>query len=177
MQHMHTFGHPVYALERQLASGNSIPIWAPRCCLGLNLGASPHHACNVNLVLNFTNGCVSQQYHCHFDDFFETTCLNQADFKVSISWKVRARFVKYDEGNPIEHHYNSVQRNFVMPVEDKGDLEASLSDGPDDIIQNLNMDPPGHGSLPSHAPHHISQQPTIPESEGATPPPSADTSS
>lgn len=87
MQYMHTFGCLMLALESQLASGKSIPKWALSCQSGLNLGPSPH-ACNLNLVLILTNGLASPQYHCCYDDFFQTTHLNQTDLEVPISWKV-----------------------------------------------------------------------------------------
>jgi hypothetical protein len=53
--------------------------------LGLNLGPSPMHARNVYLVLNLITGCDSPQYHCRFDDFFETTCHNGPDVNDTIS--------------------------------------------------------------------------------------------
>ncbi len=44
MEHNYTFACPVFALQNQLAAGNSIPKWSPRARLGLNLGQSPMHA-------------------------------------------------------------------------------------------------------------------------------------
>jgi hypothetical protein len=67
MAHNHTFACPVFALQNQLAAGNSIPKWSPRARLGLNLGQSPMHTRNVYLVLNLSTGLVSPQYHCRFD--------------------------------------------------------------------------------------------------------------
>jgi hypothetical protein len=73
MKHVHTFLCPVFALQNALASGRLLPRWSPCARLGLNLGPSPTHARNVYLVLNLMTRCVSPQYHCLFDDFFETT--------------------------------------------------------------------------------------------------------
>ncbi len=73
MKHVHSFARPVFALQNALASGKLLPRWSPRARLDLNLGPSPTHARNVYLVLNLMTRCVSPQYHCHFDDFFETT--------------------------------------------------------------------------------------------------------
>ena len=67
LRHMHVFGCPVFALNNALASGNMVPRWSPCACLGLNLGPSPSHARNINLVLLLTTGLFS---HCTFDDFF-----------------------------------------------------------------------------------------------------------
>jgi hypothetical protein len=72
MKHHHAFGCPVFALENDLAAGSSILHWLPRTRLGINLGSSPSHTRNIYLVLNLHTGCVSLQYHCQFDDFFET---------------------------------------------------------------------------------------------------------
>ncbi len=84
MKHVHTFGCPVFAVQNALASGNQLP---PRARLGLNLRPSPMHARNVYLVLNLITGCVSPQYHCHFDDFFETTCHGRPDVSGTICWQ------------------------------------------------------------------------------------------
>ena len=71
MKHMHTFGCPVFALQNALALVKQLPRWSPCARLGLNLGPSPMHARNVYLVLKLSTGCVSPQYHCRFDNFFE----------------------------------------------------------------------------------------------------------
>ncbi len=87
MKHVHTFGCPVFALQNALASGNQLPRWSPCVHLGLNLGPSPMHARNVYLVLNLITGCVSPQYHCRFDDFFETTHHGRPDVSGTICWQ------------------------------------------------------------------------------------------
>ncbi len=87
MKHEHTFGCPVLALQNALASGNQLPRWSPCTCLGLNLGPSPRHARNVYLVLNLITGCVSPQYHCRFDDFFEMTRHGGPDVSGTICWQ------------------------------------------------------------------------------------------
>ena len=46
--------------------------WNPRARLGAYLGQSPHHAANVSLVLNPATGYISLQFHCTYDDYFET---------------------------------------------------------------------------------------------------------
>jgi hypothetical protein len=45
------------------------------------------HARNVYLVLNLVTGCVSPQYHCHFDNFFETTRHGVPDVSGTICWQ------------------------------------------------------------------------------------------
>ncbi len=84
---MHTFGCPVFALQNVLASGSQLPRWSPLARLRLNLGPSPMHARNVYLVLNLVTGCVSPQYHCHFDNFFERTHHGAPDVSGTICWQ------------------------------------------------------------------------------------------
>jgi hypothetical protein len=45
------------------------------------------HARNVYLVLNLVTGCVSPQYHCCFDDFFEMTCHSAPNVSGTICWQ------------------------------------------------------------------------------------------
>jgi hypothetical protein len=108
MKHVHTFGCPVFTLQNTLASGKSLPRWSPRARLGLNLGPSPVHARNVYLVLNLTTGCVSPQYHCRFDDFFETTRHGGPDVSGTISWQQiagldRLSMILSEMSAPIQH--------------------------------------------------------------------------
>ena len=95
MSQMHTFACPIFALQNELASGNTIPKWSPRAHLGINLGPSPVHARNVYLVLNITTGLVSPQFHVKFDNLFETTRYAQLDSGSSFStWKQLAGLTK-----------------------------------------------------------------------------------
>jgi hypothetical protein len=87
MKHAHTFTCPVFALQNALASGKSLPRWSPCTRLGLNLGPSPTHASNVYLVLNLMTGCISPQYHCQFDDFFEMTHCRGPDDSDTSYWQ------------------------------------------------------------------------------------------
>lgn len=73
LRHLHTFGCPVYALNNALQAGRLIPKWQPRDRIGVNLGASPRHGCQMSHVLNPTTGLVSLQYHVSHDNYFETT--------------------------------------------------------------------------------------------------------
>jgi hypothetical protein len=87
LRHVHTFGYPVFALQNVLASGSQLPGWLPRAHLGLNSGPSPMHARNIYLVLNLVTGCVSPQYHCCFDNSFETTGHGAPDVSGTICWQ------------------------------------------------------------------------------------------
>eukprot|EP00957_Ditylum_brightwellii_P196095 14941089-Ditylum_brightwellii.AAC.1 len=43
---------PVYVLQNRLQNRRAYPKWDPRAYLGINLGQSPRHAQNINLILN-----------------------------------------------------------------------------------------------------------------------------
>ena len=133
LKHVHTFACPVFALQNELASGNSMPRWAPRARIGLNLGPSPIHARNVYLVLNLVTGCVSPQYHCRFDDFFETTRHGGPDISSStICWQQLAGLSHADRilselAQPTQRSMVSNDTPSEMPVPPDG-IPASTFD-------------------------------------------------
>jgi hypothetical protein len=104
MKHHHAFGCPVFALENDLAAGSPIPHWSPRAHLGVNLGSSPSHARNVYLVLNLHTGCVSPQYHCRFDNFFERVRHGGPDISVPPAWQQLSGLTAITQTPSMEHH-------------------------------------------------------------------------
>jgi hypothetical protein len=87
MKTLHTFGCPVFALHHAITGDKSIPRWDPRLRIGLYLGPSPLHACNMHLVLSLTTGLVSPQFHCCFDNFFETCKYGVSGMGISSTWQ------------------------------------------------------------------------------------------
>ncbi len=77
----------------------SIPRWDPRARIGINLGPSPMHARNVHFVLSLTTWLVSHQFHCQFDDFFET-CKHLPQDAGILSALQRLAGLKRDAINP-----------------------------------------------------------------------------
>jgi hypothetical protein len=104
MKHHHAFGCPVFALENDLTAMSSIPHWSPRARLGVNLGSSPSHARNVYLVLNLHTGCVSPQYHCRFNNFFETVRHSGPDVSVPSAWQQLSGLTAMTQTPSMEHH-------------------------------------------------------------------------
>jgi hypothetical protein len=104
MKHHHAFGCPVFALENDLAAGSSILHWSPHACLGVNLGSSPSHARNIYLVLNLHTGSVSPQYHCQFDDFFETVRHGGPDISVPTAWQQLSGLTVMTRAPSMEYH-------------------------------------------------------------------------
>jgi hypothetical protein len=104
MKHHHAFGCPVFNLENDLAIGRSIPHWSPRARLGVNLGSSPSHTRNVYLVLNLHTGCVSPQYHCQFNNFFEAMRHGGPDVSVPSAWQQLSGLTAMTQTPSMEHH-------------------------------------------------------------------------
>ncbi len=114
IKHHPAFGCPVFALENDLAAGSPIPHWSPCAHLGINLGSSPSHARNVYLVLNLHTGCVSPQYHCRFDDFFETVRHGGPDVSVPLAWQQLSGLTAMMQTPSIEHHNKVPQPSQCM---------------------------------------------------------------
>ncbi len=153
MKHVHTFGCPVFVLQNALASGNQLPRWSLRVRLGLNLGPSPMQARNVYLVLNLITECVSPQYHCRFDDFFETTCHGGPDVSGTICWQRLAgldraptilsemsaptqRSVMYP-GTSSEDTVPSEEISVASPFHEFTVDDHSISDGDSQVTENV----------------------------------------
>jgi hypothetical protein len=76
----HPFGLPVYILEQALQSQHSHNKWSDRSRVGIFLCHSPNHSSCVPLILNTQSGNVSPQFHCIFDDGFNS-CKTDAHFQ------------------------------------------------------------------------------------------------
>jgi hypothetical protein len=83
------------------------------------------HARNVYLVLNLHTGLVSPQYHCRFDDFFETTRHGSPEVSDNVTWqqlakKGRSYKVLHQVSEPILYSPNSglSQSDSDVPSED-----------------------------------------------------------
>ena len=68
----HVWGCPVYVLDPKLQSGQKIPKWNKRSRLGQFLGFSEEHSSLIANVRHLRTGHVSPQYHCVYDDLFQT---------------------------------------------------------------------------------------------------------
>ena len=79
LKHFHPFGCPVYVLQAPLQTRNPFPKWGERSRIVIFLCHSPHHASSVPLILSTQTGLVSPQFHCVFDDNFDTVKRKQAN--------------------------------------------------------------------------------------------------
>jgi transposase InsO family protein len=93
IQNQHHFGCPTYVLKKELQVQQKIRKWSDRTRVGINLGYSSRHALNVSLILNLQTGLVSPQYHCQYDDLFETTTGTQVRSIPTSQWQYKAGLV------------------------------------------------------------------------------------
>ena len=94
LKHFHPFGCPVYVLQAPLQTRNPFPKWGERSRIDIFLCHSPHHASSVPLILSTQTGLVSPQFHCAFDDNFDTMKREQADTSL---WKIKAHLQEAKE--------------------------------------------------------------------------------
>ena len=97
VKHTHTFGSPVYVLDSQAQSGQKLPKWQNRARVGVYLGTSPRHSRKIALVLSLATGHVSPQFHCKFDDLFETLRPSAGNPPFQSRWQAKAGFVEPDD--------------------------------------------------------------------------------
>ena len=100
IRNQHHFGCPVYVLNKDMQDGKKARKWVDRTRIGINLGYSPRHAHSVSLVLNIETGLVSPQYHCSYDDLFETTTGTQARSIPRSKWQYKAGLAMKEEIDP-----------------------------------------------------------------------------
>jgi hypothetical protein len=131
MKHHHAFSCSVFALENDLTAGSPIPHWSPRARLGVDLGSSPSHARTVYLVLNLHTGCVSLQYHCRFDNFFETVRNGGPDVSVPLAWQQLSGLTAMTQSPSMEHHDEVPQPSQRMQF---GNIPVAHSQESDDTI-------------------------------------------
>lgn len=90
-RYLHSFGCPVYVLKGDLQSGGMQPKWGERSRVGIYLGHSAQHAPTVSLILNPTTGFVSPQFHCVYDDRFDSP---KEDKNFSTFWAEKAGLIE-----------------------------------------------------------------------------------
>lgn len=118
LKNLHPFGAPTYVLQESLQSGNSQPKWNERSRVGVYLGHSRQHASNVSLILNPKTGYVSPQFHCIFDDAFETP--NQ-DTNFNKIWAAKAGLLHFSEGESEDYSSTLIPPSMHAPFHQQPD--------------------------------------------------------
>jgi hypothetical protein len=91
-RHQHHFGCPVYVLSKDIQDGKKARKLIDRTRIGINLGPSPRHTSSVALILNLKTGLVSPQFHCQYDNLFESTTGTQARSMPQSLWQKKCGF-------------------------------------------------------------------------------------
>ena len=135
-----------------------------------NWGPSPFHARSMYLVLNLAIGLVSPQYHCCFDDFFETTCHNQPDMVTSYTWKQLAGLQRADgtltTQEPLKNF--AEQRRVLEECPNPAQHNPEALENPDDF-SSIGEFPCEIGACEdSDNPENLTENP-MQDSEGANP--------
>jgi hypothetical protein len=113
LDHFHPFGSPVYVLHNSLQSHHSHNKWTDRSRVGIFLSHSPHHASSVPLVLNTQTGLVSPQFHCIYDDAFDTS---KRDTQFESQWQRKAKLQSYADLLIGSRHTVSPTTNVPLPA-------------------------------------------------------------
>ena len=108
--------------------------------------------------ISCTTGLVSPQYHCRFDDFFETVKLNGPDVTMSANWKHLAGFSRTD-GTPTAPNPQATIGDVSIPPTEQS--ETAQND-PIEFVQEFEPD----DDVNIH--HDVPVNP-MQDSEGATP--------
>ena len=73
---------------------------------GAYLGQSPHHAANVSLILNPATGYISPQFHCTYNNYFETPKL---EGRIDVHWKRLAKLQEDEETELYDKEFDMIQ--------------------------------------------------------------------
>ena len=158
LKHFQPFCCPVYILQAPLQTRSPFPKWGECSRIGIFLCHSPHHASSMPLVLSTQTGLVSPQYHCVFDDDFDTVKKEQADTSI---WKIKAHLQEAKEIMMEKTTRSSLisgpTHQPTSPLPPYGrDIPQALQD-----LSQLLPDVPAAGHQP--------EEPSIPPAEEPTP--------
>jgi hypothetical protein len=118
------------------------------------LGYSSKHALNVSLILNLQTGLVSPQYHCQYDDLFETTTGTQVRSIPTSQWQYKAGLVsgtpKLDEEEQrMEDEWEKQSfEDYYSSQENQKQTSESEEEEMDNDEDNINVTRSGRKSKP-----------------------------
>lgn len=151
VQRFHHFGCPTFVLLSDLQSGKKGRKWNNRARVGIYLGRSTQHATSVSLVLSMDTGLVSPQFHCSFDDMFETTREAQIHLMPTSKWQTKCHFVPARDTTrlmrptvPAFNPTNEMEANEEMysgeiPQEDLQLRELDIEPDPDGTTEQVEI--------------------------------------
>jgi hypothetical protein len=130
LNHKHTFGCPMYILDRRLQAGHKISKWEARSRLAVYIGPSIYHASNIGLGLSLTTGLVSPTFHAIYDDSFTTVNNNVVPYIPKSMWQIKCGFQKETELIHLENQ---------LSLTEISDNPSTITDAPDTIIFERNI--------------------------------------
>jgi hypothetical protein len=142
IQNQHHFGCPVYVLKKEIQDGKKARKGTDRTRIGISLGYSPRHAHSVSLILNLETELVSPQYHCSYDDLFETTTGTQVRSIPRSLWQQKAGFKRLsnqdnEEEESILQNEGDTDNEFYDTVDGADDIEeTSKAEGSEGSAEN-----------------------------------------
>ncbi|CAJ1954060.1 unnamed protein product [Cylindrotheca closterium] len=147
LEHFHPFGSPLYVLSDNLQALKSHNKWTDRTRVGIFLCHSPNHASSVPLVLNTKTGFVSPQFHCIYDDGFDTC---KRDVHFTSAWQRKAQLHLDEQKKPKTllsttnlFARNPGEKEVPLPIVPQfitqWDDGPSLGDLTDDLDSNLDL--------------------------------------
>ncbi|MDA3833359.1 MAG: reverse transcriptase domain-containing protein [Spirochaetales bacterium] len=166
---LHPFGCPVYVLQAALQSGGTQPKWDDRSRVGINLGHSAQHAPSVSLILNPTTGYVSPQFHCVYDNGFDTP---KKDKNFSNIWSKKAGLEPGIQTEPMlqigttDYSTSPIPDHFQVPFDAIDQTETTVFDTVDSSEDFPVSGDDGDGDEALIETMEPSQDP-MPENEGA----------
>ena len=160
-KHLHVFGCPVYVLKGKLQSGGSIPKWDDRARQGIYLGHSRQHAASVSLVLNPKTGYVSPQFHCVYDDAFDSV---KNDENFSTTWATKAGLIQNAEDDDYRNQVDDWQASPPYTTNETQSEEQSTIPTQINDVEGNPTTSPDSASFQEPA----TQQNETTENEGAT---------
>jgi hypothetical protein len=156
---LHPFGCPVYVLEANLQGRNPHPKWDKRSRVGIYLGHSAQHASSVSLILNPKTGFVSPQFHCTYDDLFESP---KTDKAFTTTWAELAGLQEKSE--PVDDSPNEIPQNYLRrPIPEN--LQVPFEE--DETHEEGSPIPPNDDQ--SNFVHNEQESDPLQEPEGAQP--------
>jgi hypothetical protein len=118
---------------------------------------------------------VSPQYHCRFDDFFETVRLGGPDVSVPTTWQRLAGLIRVNDTLSMEDHDDAPVLSQRMEFEPVSSTPSSASSAPlvpsiveDDFPDTISFSNPNK-SLDSHSVPPTANTASSPPSEAALP--------
>ena len=106
-----------------------MPKWEDRSRVGIYLGRSKQHATNVSLILNPKTGFVSPQFHCIYDDTFESL---KYDNNFSAVWAEKAGLLLKSNEQDQEEDYGQAS----IPDQLSVPFEVGMEDNQQEEVEN-----------------------------------------